>query len=253
MKKEINIIIGLVLVAAGAFLLLHGTGYLALSAMPKPLATIPGVEGQVGISVSGSRVNPLAVTKPGSYAEWKITVSNTGTANWDDSWLIIRVAKPGSQIITRSCSACPSGCTYCGWTGDCVRGYDTFLAEKCDSYCDYSGCKEDICSWDLQYKTDTTWVKETDSADCSTRIGSLDLGSIPAKTSKTVNIKLRIPSDATQSYTLLVGARAWISGTYIIDDKSDRIDIGGGNLVIEFVGILSLLSGLATAIIGIKK
>ena len=250
-KKDVRKIIGIVLTIVGIGVLLYGLGLIPALEV-KPLATLPTGE-KAGIKVFALKTTPLAMVKPGSEAIWKVTIQNTGTSDWDSAWLIIRILKENAQVIKRACSHCPEGCTSCGWTGNCMMGYDTFLAEKCDSMCDSPQCREDICSvWELTYKTDGTWFRESDSVDCGSHIGNLDLGRIPAGSSKTVYIKVKVPSDLKTSRTILIGARAYVGGTYIIDDQQDTIDIFGANLVITFLGVLSLVAGLGMAIWGFR-
>jgi len=245
-RKRIWLMIGIIAMIVGAWLLLPAVGI----ELPefRPLATLPSGR-KTGIRVRASKIDPLAMVRPGSWAEWSVSLENTGTADWDTSWLIVRIPKPGSVLIIRNCEACPAECTYCGWTGTCIRGYDEFLAEKCTIgayvYCDHKECREDICGvWKLTYDTTT--------ATCTDYVGYVDMGPIPAGGSKTIRLKLQVPSTVTQSYILLIGARAGVEGVYIVAEDTETIDIFGANLVIAFIGLLSLFGGLGSIIYSLR-
>jgi len=249
MKK---LVIGTALLVIGTLCLLWAMGYFQLIDMPRRLALIP--EGKIGINMRSEVVYypyPLATVVPGETYEWKVSVSNTGDITWEDSSCGIRVLVPEATKITRTCAACPAECHTCGWTGNCVEGYDVFEAGKVTiagkTYCDHVYAREPIenATWNIHFRNDTTWYKIDDPAD---EFAVFRMYEFPARTSRDYHLRLTIPTGASGTYWLLVDCWARVGEIYVFDYDSDTFTVGviDGTVVLTFIGAITLSAGVAT-------
>jgi len=253
-KEDVRKIVGVLLIAVGIVILLHGFGYIQF-AVRKPLVTVPS--GTVGMEITSTAKSfslPLATVAPGAEYKWSITLRNTGTVNWDTFSTNLRIAKAYAQ--RSDCSLCQSPCTSCGYTcQNFIEGYKTYYADKCDSKCDYIECRESLSGWKIYYSFDgSTWTDATPVLQDSGTILRYTGTNLNSGSSFTWYFKITAPSSG--NYYAIVNAIALIGSEnkYIIDSKVDTISVGtvSGELVLTFIGALSLIAGLGFALWGFK-
>lgn len=158
--------------------------------------------------------SPFSTVIPGASYQWQVVVKNTGNVNWDNLAVNVILEQSGTRV--------------------------------------------DITQWGFQWREDTTWK----SGDCTG--GSASSCSFPttvtqlaAGSSKTYYIRLTIPGTAYGSYTLKVILNAAVGSTVYsnIASKTDTLTTGtlSGELVLSFIGALSIFGGVASVILGSRK
>ena len=248
MKKIYRIAISSLLLIVGIALIVYGQNLLPSMSMG-PLAMTP--QGKVGIAIETdikSRPPFLATVAPGATYQWKVTFKNTGNVNWDKAVYHLRIVKDGGTTVWRSCTSCPSECSYCGWTAtNCAPGYDHFYADKCDSKCDTTECRIDLSSWDMQIKKEGyDWYDISPYQE--NRVANFGWGTVSPGSTETWYFKLKAPQSGY--YHVIVGTTVWIGSTRYEFSKVDTISVGtvNGDLTLTFIGALSLISAVAALI-----
>ena len=234
MKKEWNII-GIIALVVGIFLL--AMPYVPINFPASLMSTTPRGE-RVGISLTTdvkSYPYPLSTTPKGQTYKWEVTAKNTGTVDWSDSWVTVRVGIKGSTVTTKTESG--------------VKG--AFAVEQCSYGTDVPSCKVDIGSsgWNLQYfvgscSESKSWI----TPEIQQKVGSVVFSSIPAGQSKKACFKLSVPANAEDgNYPLITNLQAYASGTWHVAHKTDNLSVGtvSGDLVLQMIGVLSIFAGLA--------
>jgi hypothetical protein len=242
MKNPMYVVIGATAAMLGAFFLLSGMGIISFNLpLTYKLALTP--QENIGITITTDVKNypyPLAAVGKGYTYKWKMDLKNTGTVNWDEGWVTIRVGINGATVVDK---------TEAGIAG-------TFKVEKCSAGTDVAACRVDLSSsgWNLQESTDgTTW--SSPSGGCQDNVCSISsLGPVNAGQTLTKYFRLTVPSTASEgNYPLITDGMAYASGKYAVASKSDSLSVGtiSGDLVITVVGLLALLGGIAAIAFGI--
>ena len=236
-KEDVRKIVGVLLIAVGIVILLHGFGYIQF-AVRKPLVAIPS--GTVGMEITSTAKSfsfPLATVVPGATYKWSVTLKNTGTVDWTEPDFYLRMARDYTQKTF----------------SNAVPGYDKAYVDKCDSKIDDISCREDLIgTWKFMYSYDgQNWVE----ASVTDRIFSVGYHTLNAGETKTWYFKITAPNNAQGNYYVIATGGAQVgTARYIIDSKVDTISVGtiSGELVLTFIGSLSLIAGLGFALWGFK-
>jgi hypothetical protein len=239
-KEDTRKIVGILLIVAGIVILLKGFGYLNLS-LRKPLVAVPN--GYVGMEITTDVKSfsfPLATVAPGATYKWSVTLKNTGTVDWPEYTFWLRMAKDYTQKT---------------WSSF-VSGYNTAYVDKCDSLVDDASCREDLIgTWKFQISYDgQTWVDASNLVSNKV-FGVVKYEPLKAGTAMTWWFKITAPTNAQGNYYIIAtGATRIGSAAYLVDSKVDTISVGTmiGELVLTFIGALSLIAGLGFALWGFK-
>lgn len=239
-KEDARKIVGILLIVAGIVILLKGFGYLNLS-LRKPLAAVPN--GYAGMEITTDVKSfsfPLATVAPGATYKWSVTLKNTGTVDWTSYTFYLRMAKDYTQ------KTFPNA----------VPGYNTAYVDKCGSLVDDASCREDLIgTWKFMISYDgQNWVDASNLV--SNKVLSV-VANYPLKagTAMTWWFKITAPTNAQGNYYVIATGGALVgSAVYLVDSKVDTISVGTmiGELVLTFIGALSLIAGLGFALWGFK-
>jgi hypothetical protein len=239
-KEDTRKIVGVLLIVVGIVILLKGFGYLNLS-LRKPLVAVPN--GYAGMEITTDVKSfsfPLATVAPGATYKWSVTLKNTGTVDWTYPEFFLRIARDYTQ------KTFSSG----------VPGYNTAYVDKCDSKVDDISCREDLIgTWKFQFSYDGQNWQDASSfiQDRVFKLGFYE--GLKAGEAKTFWFKITAPTNIQGNYYVIVTGLAQIGSTlYIVDSKVDTISVGTviGELVLNFIGALSLIAGLGFALWGFK-
>lgn len=207
------------------------------------------VNNGVGISMKVSpiqKVQALSTVGKGYSYKWEVDVSNTGTVDWEDAWVITRLGVKDSTVST---------CSASGVVG-------SYYCEKCSQGQDTDACRIDINSWGFAYSLDgSNWHNGCPSGDkwgntCHLDLKKLGIIPSPGKTVK-VYFKLTPPTSAEDGkYPLITDGRIYVNGvTYSIKGSYDYLTVGNisGGINLQILGALSIISGLGLIIWSILK
>jgi hypothetical protein len=243
MKKPIYVAIGAAVAIVGAVFLLNEMGIINLN-LPLSYKLAVAPQGSMGITINTdvkSYPYPLATVARGVTYKWKMDLKNTGTINWEQAWVTIRVGVNGASVVDK--------------TEPGIAG--TFKVEQCSAGTDVIACRVDLSSagWNLQESIDgQNWYSP--SGGCADRVCSIGvLTSINAGQTLTRYFRLTVPTTASEgNYPLITNGMAYASGTYAVASKTDNLSVGtmSGDLVITLIGTLALVGGVASIIVGIK-
>jgi hypothetical protein len=258
MKKS-YVIGGSIAMIAGVVLLLSGLGLIDIKFPTSTLSVTP-FGNRLGIQLQTSKMEaplPFSFVSRGYTYKWKVDITNTGTVTWSTGWVNVRLGVNGATAVQTTCSANPASCP------DTKVG-GSFYVERCSSGTDVTACREDLTAWGFKFSGDgTNWLScpggtypgGKASATYNNKVCSIDLGDVTPGTKKTIYFQLTIPSSATDgNYPFIVQAMAWADATYAVAGQYDTLTVGAvaGNLVLTFIGFLSLLGGVSAIALGMK-
>jgi len=234
-------VIGIVLIIIGIALILHNFGYIQFS------TRIPNLKSKLSVlTPSGSAGIELVLKRPpqymlsliqkgGSYV-WELRAKNTGSIDWDNSWVTVRIGKNGASITDKSEE----------------NIFGEFKVEKCEYGIDVPECREDIERWHLQYFVGSCReTREWMHPSCENKVCSLVFGSLSKGETKYICFKLTVPENIEKGqYPLIVNLMANVGGIYAVDGIYDILTVQeippSPKPSIELIaGFISLVSGLA--------
>jgi len=237
--KKIYAYAGATLLVVGILLTAYQMGWLDQLMSPflgistaTPMGSMLGL--QFSTSTESPMFYPLSMVMPGATYRWKGVLTNTGTATWQNAWVVVRLGINGATVTTK---------TESGTIG-------SFAVEQCSAGVDVSACREDIVNtWNLQVSTDgTTWQGCSNPGDkvCSIESPVISIPVAPGQ-SRTVYFKLTVPSTASGNYPLITQLMVFADGTRAVKSATDTLSIGtvSGEWVLTFVGFLAAIAGLA--------
>ena len=242
MYQKTSLAIGVASLMVGIITLAYNVGafnYITLST----LAVTP--EGEtIGVDVTTSVVSypyPLSTVAPGKTYQWEVTGKNTGSLDWDNSWVTVRVGIKGSEVTTHY--------------EENVIG--KVAIEKCEYGPDKPECRVDLRDWGIKYKNcpckeSCSWT----TPDIDDKVASVVFGAIPAGSSKTACFQLSIPPETEPGrYPLITNLMAVAGLKYAVDYKVDDLTVGTviGELTLNMVGVLALSLGAIFTALALKK
>lgn len=188
---------------------------------------------------------PLSTAGRGEWAEYKVTIKNTGTVKWDGFWFSHRICTRDSTPVKAT-------------GGNAVGEY---YVCSCSAGTDDIQCRETIENgWNMQYKTPSfdwrgvTDDKMGDQVFCPNS-GTLGFDeALNPGESYTFHMRVKTPTNADGSYPVISTGIADVGGSRVVETDFDTLTVGkiDGTMSFEFVGvILSMAGALALATKGI--
>lgn len=234
-------VFGIVVILIGALLLIYSSGITSAGKL-----SVITERGKIGIELHTTKVYELSLVSPGATYAWELEAKNTGTIDWSNSWVTVRVGTDGSIVVDK--------------TEEGIIG--SFKVEKCQYGTDVEQCREDlgISGWNLQYHngkcgSQSSWLTPT----CNKNVCSIPFGELKSGSSKSACFKLTIPNDAKGNYPLITNLMAYVSGYYAVASKVDSITIGSIPIPqlqpewYKIIGMVLIPLGTVLTVFGIKK
>jgi hypothetical protein len=255
-KHKYSLIIGIVVLIVG---LVATMDYFGVISIPIPGLTnsIASPSGTVELSVPIYRIQyplTLSTVSTGYTYKWSSPLTNTGTVDWTDSWINVRLGIAGATAATVTCASNPSSCS-----SGTVGG--SFYVDQCSSGTDVQACRLDLTTWTFKWSPDgTTWNTgctgtypgALKSAGASLYVCSVDIGPVThGASAKPIYWQLTVPAGtANGNYPFIVQGMAYASASYSLGTTGgsyDTLTVGtvSGSLALAFVGFISIIGGFA--------
>lgn len=191
--------------------------------------TFDAASGSTGMHMAVQKQPSALVFEPGSTHKWKLSVTNTGSVTWDDSWFTVQLGTAGTTVVE------VNAVDYGAAAG--IGGMFSCAGEPIDSI----NCKEKIYEvWDIQK---TNGVCPDNWAD---RTVTFETGALAPGATKIVEIQLTLPIDTGDGDRyLLVNSVARTSVTTVIGYVTHIIDPGcvSGVVIMQYLGLALTIGG----------